>query len=116
MFDRFDSIAGGDMIDAPFWPGRITVTEVRSSDDGMSARVFWTAPEGDGVTWLPERALVRLVRPFRPSDLLPAYRVLPSRLHDAVKALAIAQHQAGIGTDPGDYDATATMSALITEG
>lgn len=106
-------IVAGDIIDAPFWPHRVTVTEVRRSRDGVLARVFWTAPEGDGVNWLSERATVRRVWDFRSLGGRERYQPPPSRLRDAVQSMTVAQREAGIGADCDDCDATATMAALM---
>jgi hypothetical protein len=104
----------GDMIDIPAWPHRVTITEVRSSDDGVMARVFWASPLADGVSWLSERALVRCAWDFRSQATELAYRPDPSPFPAVIQAMTLAQHEAGIGV-PLDDEALATLAALITE-
>ncbi len=107
-------IVPGDGIDAPFWPYRVTVTDVSKPRDGVLARVSWSSPEADGVTTLSLRALVRRTWDFRSQATMPAYAPGPSALADAVAAMTATQHQAGIGPFD-DYDADATMAALAEE-
>lgn len=105
-------IVPGDMIDAPFYPGRVTVMDIVPSGDGLMARVFWTAPEADGVTWLSERALVRSVWDFRSRGTRPGFEAPASPVRDAVTAMTLAQYRGRTGV-PVEDEALATLAARM---
>ena len=109
---RLLEIVPGDMIDAPFWPGRVTVMDIVPFDDGYFARVFWTSPEAEGVTWLSEQALVRCVWDFRSQGTRPDFRAPASPVRDAVTVMTLAQYRARIG-QPVEDEALATLAAQM---
>ncbi len=108
-------IVPGDGIDAPFWPYRVTVTGISKPRNGVLARVSWSSPDANGITSLSVRALVRRTWDFRSQATLPVFTPSPSALAGVVQAMTDTQHEAGIGGPFDDYDADATMAALLED-
>ena len=90
---RLLDVKGGSVIDVPWWPFTVTVTVIwPPSADGCQARVFWTAPGAEGVTWA--NGEVRLVR-------RAGRRTESCRLPAVVAAMTAVQTGAGIGASAG---------------